>query len=242
MAGAVYLVEPVSHLIQTMECLINELSSFDPFSLKVRKFLLRQAASQMKPGLRQQCKRRVGRIGSKRWMDYINFVNGRTSSLFRRWCWARMMFWLSICGEESKQWKLKRMRINLWFCWIVEKSWIDFIRRKRQQRRIKKIRITNEKRKGFYRCTTETEIITSAKTLASIMKKLMTVPRRWCGNSTTINVRTDIVVGGTIGSTRMGHGEVRSVYHQPCQKKYRPLHSVFLEQTVFYHLSSLGYL
>ncbi|EGT33372.1 hypothetical protein CAEBREN_29000 [Caenorhabditis brenneri] len=225
--SAVYLVEPVSHLIQTMECLISELSSFDPeFKLEGTEFLLRQAASQMETWVASAMRNDVSDLGLDRNVEWTtSTVNGRTSLLFTQMMLSTYdvlieHMWRRVEAMETKE--------------DADKLVVLLNRRKELDRLYKEKTTTkkdkekdkdnNEKEEKIPIDASQTEIITSAKTLASIMKKLMTVPDA-DGNSTTINVRTDIVVGVQLDLLEWAMGRCQ-VLSSALVKEYRPLHSI----------------
>ncbi|CAI2306672.1 unnamed protein product [Caenorhabditis sp. 36 PRJEB53466] len=222
----VQLVEPMPHLIQTVECLISELSSFDPeFRLEGTQLLLKQATAQMEDWVAVAMRSDVLDLGLDRNAEWTTgTVNGKSALLF-----ARMMLstydvliehmWRRVEAVESREDSDKLVALL-----NRRKELEKVFKEKTTTKKDKEQEKEKEKEDKVPLDISQTEILTSAKTLASIMKKLMEVKESDV-NNTTINVRPDIApdVQNALIGWAVGRAKLLST---ALIREYRPLHSI----------------
>lgn len=221
--AGVQVVEPMPHLIQTVECLMSEVSSFDPeFKIDGTEVLLKQAAGQMETWVDTAMRNDVTDMGLDKNLEWTTgTVNGKSSLLF-----AQMMLstydvliehlWRRIEGVENKE--------------DADKL-VALLNRRKELDRLYKEKTTTKKDKDKEKTervmvdTSQTEILTSAKTLASIMQKLMEVPNEGDAENTTINVRPEILADVRLELIGWAIGRAK-ILATAIVREYRPLHSI----------------
>ncbi|CCD68993.1 FANCI helical domain-containing protein [Caenorhabditis elegans] len=223
----VQIVEPIPHLIQTMECLMSELLSHDPeFKLEGTELLLRPAANQMEIWVTTAMRNDVSDMGLDKNIEWTTAtVNGRCSLLF-----AQMMLstydvliehmWRRVETTESKEDADKIVAL------LARRSELDILYKEKTTTKKEKDK-EKEKEEKITIDSSQSEILTSAKTLSSIMTKLIK-PAENDGNSTanaTINVRPEIVADVQMELLVWVVGRAK-VLSSALVKEYRPLHSI----------------
>lgn len=222
----VQLVEPVPHLIQTLECLISELSSFDPeFKLEGTELLLRQAANQMENWVTTAMRNDVTEMGLDRNVEWTtSTVNGRSSLLF-----AQMMLstydvliehiWRRIEAMGTKEDADKIVVL------LNRRNELDrLFKEKTTNKKDREVEDEDENDEKAPLDTSQSEILTSAKTISSILTKLIYVPDV-DENNTNVNVLPHIVADVQVELLEWAitRGKVLS---SDLVKEYRPLHSI----------------
>uniref|UniRef100_A0A1I7UL73 FANCI_S4 domain-containing protein n=1 Tax=Caenorhabditis tropicalis TaxID=1561998 RepID=A0A1I7UL73_9PELO len=224
--NTVHLFEPLPHLIQTLECLISELSSFDPeFKIEGTETLLRQGADQMETWVNMAMRNDVVDLGLDRNVEWTTAtVNGRSSILFTQMMLSTYdvlieHMWRRVEAMETKE--------------DADKLVVLLNRRKELDRLFKEKTVTKkdkekdkdkEKEEKISLDVSQSEILTSAKTLSSIMQKLMKVSET-DDNVTTIDVRTEILENAQMELLEWTIGRCK-VLSSALIKEYKPLHSI----------------
>uniref|UniRef100_A0A8R1HUL6 FANCI_HD2 domain-containing protein n=1 Tax=Caenorhabditis japonica TaxID=281687 RepID=A0A8R1HUL6_CAEJA len=226
MSGSItQLVEPMPHLIQTVECLISELTCFDPeFKLDGTQLLLKQATTQMETWVALAMRRDVCDFGLDRNVEWTTGTsNGRSSLLF-----AQMMLstydvliehmWRRVEALEKKE-DADKLVILLNRRKEIDKLYKEKTTKKEKDGKDK------EKEEKIQLDTSQTEILTSSKTLASIMKTLTEEVTEEDDNNTSLKLRTEILldVRMELIEWAVSRAEVLS---RSIVKEYKPLHSI----------------
>ncbi|ULU10464.1 hypothetical protein L3Y34_014627 [Caenorhabditis briggsae] len=217
----VYLVEPVPHLIQTLECLISELSSFDPeFKLEGTEVLLRQGANQMETWVEYAMRSDATDMGLDRNTEWTTgTVNGRSSLLFSQMILSSYdvlieHIWRRFEAMGTKE-DIEKLVILL-----NRKNELDRLFKEKTVRKEKDKETEKEKEKEEKMDTSESEILSSAKTLASIMKRLISQP-----DADSTNASSDMLVDVQMELLEWAIGRTK-VLSTDLVKEYRPLHSI----------------
>ncbi|EFO84734.1 hypothetical protein CRE_03760 [Caenorhabditis remanei] len=227
----VQLVEPLPHLIQTLECLISELSSFDPeFKLEGTEVLLRQGASQMEQWVLKAMRIDVTDMGLDRNIEWTTATaNGRSSLLF-----AQMMLSTYDVLIEHMWRRVEAMKTKK----DADKLIVLLNRRNELDRLFKEKTISKkdkekdgennvadkDKDEKIPLDTSQSEILTSAKTLASILTKLVALPNADDADDSG-SVLTELLSNFQL--ELLAWAITRSkVLSSDLVKEYRPLHSI----------------
>ncbi|CAB3408585.1 unnamed protein product [Caenorhabditis bovis] len=224
------LVEPLPHLIQTVECLMGELVAFDPnFQTEGTELLLKQAVNQMEEWVLMATRNDMTDLGFDRNIEWnAPNSNAKSNVLF-----AQMMLsvydvliehmWRRVEAIEKKE--------------DADKLVALLNRRKELDKAYEPMGITfntcfigfegENKREIQFKTpldTSQTEILTSAKTLASIMSKFDENADK-TANHSTINVRPEILADVQMELLFWTVSRCK-VLSLALIKEYRPLHTI----------------
>ncbi|PIC50106.1 hypothetical protein B9Z55_001141 [Caenorhabditis nigoni] len=219
----VYLVEPVPHLIQTLECLISELSSFDPeFKLEGTEVLLRQGANQMETWVEYAMRSDATDMGLDRNTEWTTgTVNGRSSLLFAQMILSTYDVLIEHIWRRFEAMGTKE-DIDKLVILLNRKNELDRLFKEKTVRKEKEKEKDKEteKEKEEKMDTSESEILSSAKTLASIMKRLISQP-----DADSTDASSDVLVNVQMELLEWAIGRTK-VLSTDLVKEYRPLHSI----------------
>ncbi|CAI5438165.1 unnamed protein product [Caenorhabditis angaria] len=223
--SVVQLNEPLPHFIQTIECLMGELSFADPdFQQEGTEEILNKSKEFIDSWILLATRKDIDDLGLDRNSDWnTNNISGKTHFLF-----AQMMLsvydvliehlWRRIDGNDEKS------DCDRLVALMNRRKELDNIYRERLLNR--KETKTSDGEKQTPLDTSQTDILTSAKTLASVMTKLLTANSNAdAGNNTTINVRPEILANVQMEllywTVQRAKGLSNTIV-----KEYRPLHSI----------------